>query len=158
VENPIKGHASFVESIDSMTLLIQQYSIVENIYAKKLKEENSSSRENWARQDTTPLKEAITRLYKSILVYQAHVLRHLAHNKALRILSNTFNPAQWDEQLVTIEKHARGCEDWLAKLGEELLQSMASELGKQSNDLKDFQKSLEASFKRQLDDIKVTHL
>jgi hypothetical protein len=157
VENPIKGHASFLESIETTTLVIQQYTLVENIYGKKLEEENNLSKENWLRQDPNPLKEAITVLYKSILVYLAQVIRHLAHREACRILSNTFKPDQWDALIGTIKKHRDECDRLLGYLGQELQQSMAKAAREQSNKIENIRKSLDASFKQQLDEIKVTH-
>jgi hypothetical protein len=152
VENPIKGRESFLDAFEVTSRLIQRYSIVERTYHKRFEEENRSSQENEF------LKDAITSLYKSVLVYQAQVLRHLAHHEARRILSNTFKPAQWDELLQAIQKEEDACDRLSQSIDQESHLLVEEELRKQSCNIEKVRDKLEASFKQQLDAIEVTPL
>ena len=152
MENPIKGRKSFLDAFGVTSRLIQRYSIVERTYHKRFEEENRSSQENEL------LKDAITNLYKSVLVYQARMLRHLAHHEARRILSNTFKPEQWNELLQAIQKEDDACDRLSQSIDQKSHLLVEEELHKQSRNIEKIRAKLEASLKQQLDAIEVTPL
>jgi hypothetical protein len=157
VENPIKGRKSFLDAFEVTSRLIQRYSIVERTYHKRFQEEEEEE-EDRSSQENEFLKDAITSLYKSVLVYQARVLRHLAHREARRILSNTFKPEQWEELRQAIQKEEEACDRLSQSIDQQSHLLVEEELRKQSRNIEKFRDELEASLKQQLDAIEVTPL
>jgi len=152
VENPIKGLKIFLDAFEVMSRLIQRYSIVERTYHKGFQEENQSS------QGNESLKDAITSLYKSVLVYQARVLRHLARLEARGIPSDTFEPGRWAELLQAIQGGEDACDRLSQSIDPDSHLLVEEELRKQLRNIEKVRDKLETSFKQQLDAIEVTPL
>jgi hypothetical protein len=138
VQNPINGQRLFIKAFEETCLLIQRFSIVECTHKF---EENPY------------LEKAITELYCLILVHQASALRHLARHTAHRILSDTFNPEQWDSHRQRIDNKVKECNE---ALDDDSQKFIFEELEKQSHNIKDARSELRESFRQQLDEIRVT--
>lgn len=80
------------------------------------------------------MEKAITELYCLILVHQASALRHLARHTAHRILSDTFNPKQWDSHRQHIENKVKECNEALYDDSQKFI---FKELKKQSRNIED---------------------
>ena len=138
MQNPIKGQERFLIAFEETCLLIQRFSIVECSHKF---------------EENTHLEKTITELYCLILVHQASALRHLARHTARRILSDTFNPEQWDSHRQRIKSKEKECND---ALDDDSKKFIFGELEKQSRNIEDARSDMRDSFKQQLDEIRVT--
>jgi hypothetical protein len=96
------------------------------------------------------LRDSLIELYFRILVFQARALRYLDRHRAVRILSDTFDPGRWKQRLEDIQDQEKKCNVFLND-------EMRHELGKQSLSLQRQRGELEASHKQQLEAIKVRY-
>jgi hypothetical protein len=96
LENPIQGQETFLESIDVASGSMQRFLVVESTYRV-------------AAGPASNLEDSIIELYFCILAFQARALRYLVHHRALGILSDTFKPSQWEDEVKKIREKEQDC-------------------------------------------------
>jgi hypothetical protein len=116
---------------------MQRFLVVENTYCITDK--------------TSHLESSVVELYFRILVFQASALRHLDHRLTRTILSDTFKPSQWDDQLQKIREQEEECNKLLSDETRRQIES-------QSGNIQELRKKVEDSFSRQLVEIRVSLL
>jgi DNA helicase IV len=116
---------------------MQRFLVVENTYCITDK--------------TSHLESSVVELYFRILVFQASALRHLDRRLTRTILSDTFNPSQWDDRLQKIREQEEECNKLLSDETRRQIES-------QSGNIQELRKKVEDSFSRQLVEIRVSLL
>ena len=137
LKNPIKGQRAFLQAIEATSGLMQRFLVVENTYC--------------ITDETSHLESSVVELYFRILVFQARALRHLDHRLTRTILSDTFNPSQWDHRLQKIREQEEECNKLLSDETRRQIES-------QSGIIQELRKKVEDSFSRQLAEIRVSLL
>jgi N-terminal domain of NWD NACHT-NTPase len=137
LKNPIKGQRAFLQAIEATSGLMQRFLVVENTYCITDK--------------SSHLETSVVELYFRILVFQASALRHLDHRLTRTILSDTFNPSQWEHRLRKIREQEAECNKLLSDETRRQIES-------QSRNIRELRKKVEDSFSRQLVEIRVSLL
>jgi hypothetical protein len=134
VQNPVKGQQNFLDAINMISGLIRRFDKVEDAY--RIEEANSL------------LQDAIINLYRRILILQGKALQYLAHHQARRILSDTFKPEQWKDEILNIKKQEEECNKILTDKMREALKT-------QSKKIEDIREEVTKLFKQSLAGIQV---
>jgi uncharacterized protein (UPF0332 family) len=132
--------------------VIQRYGIVESTYNETVIQSTNGEKKD---HGYSGLEDAITKLYSSILFYQAQALLYLSH-KDRRLWNDIFNPEKWTRYIDEIRTNENECDKLLKSLEQRLQGKVYEKLEKQSEEIEKIRKDVRGSFEQLLSKIEVT--